>query len=202
MSQPFDYRRFYDRFSLVYAEFMAVLPMWRRYTETVLPWLPDTGCVLEIGPGPGLLHTMLARKYPCAVGLDLSRGMLRQTRKRLALIRKPARLVNANAERLPLAANAFDGIALTFVFSAVPDGDSAMHEIARVLRPGGIVALVDACEPRDQNPVAMWLARQWKRFGDVMRDEAALMRAAGLDVIECREFGAFNSIRITVGRKA
>jgi hypothetical protein len=34
-----------------------------------------------------------------------------------------------------------------------------------------------------------------------MRDEAALMRAAGLEVIEKREFGAFHSIRITVGRK-
>jgi hypothetical protein len=34
-----------------------------------------------------------------------------------------------------------------------------------------------------------------------MRDEAALMREAGLTVIEHKEFGAFNSIRLVVGQK-
>jgi hypothetical protein len=41
----------------------------------------------------------------------------------------------------------------------------------------------------------------WTLFWYQMRDEATLMRAAGLEVIENREFGAFHSIRITVGRK-
>jgi hypothetical protein len=64
-----------------------------------------------------------------------------------------------------------------------------------------VIALVDACEPENGNRVALWLARQWERFGDHMRDESALMRAAGLEIVERREFGAFSSIRLTVGRK-
>jgi len=201
MSKPFDYRRMYDRLAPFYAAALWVLPMWRRYTETVLPWLPEDGAILEIGPGPGVLLRQIAARHPFAVGFDLSPGMLRQAQQRLRRAGRPARLVRGDAHHLPFAAASFGGIALTFTFSAFPDGERAMREMARALRPGGVIALVDACEPADRNRVAMWLARQWERFGDFMRDEAALMRAAGLDVIERREFGAFHSIRLTVGRK-
>jgi ubiquinone/menaquinone biosynthesis C-methylase UbiE len=200
MTEPTDYRRLYDRLAPFYAPAMRLLPMWRRYTETVLPWLPAEGTVLEIGPGPGVLLRQIAARSRAAVGVDLSPGMLVRARDRLRRAGHPARLVQGDIARLPFAPHTFDGIALTFMFSAVPDGSAAMREMARVLRPGGVIALVDACEPADHNRVALWLARQWERFGDFMRDESALMRAAGLDIIEQREFGAFNSIRITVGR--
>lgn len=201
MSHAFNYRRFYDAVSGIYAWGMWLLPMWRRYTEAALPWLPESGTILEIGPGAGLLHTLLARKYAATLALDLSTGMLHETRRRLTQIGKPARLVQAQAEHMPLRSGSLNGIVLTFVFSAIPDGAGTMRDFARVLRPGGRLVIVDACEPADGNPVALWLARQWERFGDSMRDEAALMRAAGLDIVHCREFGAFNSIRITVGQK-
>ncbi|GAB4420752.1 MAG: hypothetical protein Kow00106_17390 [Anaerolineae bacterium] len=199
---PFDYRRFYDRLAPWYALAMRLLPMWRRYTEAALPWLPDGGAILEIGPGPGVLLTRLAAQYPLVVGLDLSPAMLQQAQRRLRRARLPVRLVRGDGQRLPFAPQCFDGLILTFAFSAFPGGEQAMSEMVRVLRPGGVIALVDACEPQDGNRVARWLARQWTRFGDFMRDEAALMRAANLQVIEQREFGAFHSIRLTVGKKA
>jgi ubiquinone/menaquinone biosynthesis C-methylase UbiE len=199
VNPTFDYRRFYDRLSAFYAAGLYLIPAWRRYTESVLPWLPTDGALLEIGPGPGLLHRRFAAHYPFAVGFDLSPGMLRQTQRRLHRLDLPARLVRGDAVRLPFSAGTFDGIALTFVFSAIPDGALAMTEIARVLRPGGRVALVDACRPADGNRIANWLANQWERLGDFMRDESDLMQAAGLAIVERREFGAFNSIRLTVG---
>jgi ubiquinone/menaquinone biosynthesis C-methylase UbiE len=200
MSKPTDYRRLYDRLAPFYAPAMQLFPMWRRYTEAVLPWLPADGAILEIGPGPGVLLQNIAARSAGAVGLDLSPGMLVRARDRLRRAGVSARLAQGNIVQLPFAAHSFDGIALTFMFSAVPDGPAAMGELARVLRPGGVIALVDACEPADHNRIAVWLAHQWERFGDFMRDESALMRAAGLDIVEQREFGAFHSIRITVGR--
>ena len=200
MSKATDYRRLYDRLAPFYAPAIRLLPMWRRYTEAVLPWLPEDGVLLEIGPGPGVLLTQIAARPGVAVGLDLSPGMLVRAQDRLRRAGHPARLVQGDIVQLPFAAHTFDGIALTFMFSAVPDGPAAMGELARVLRPGGVIALVDACEPADHNRMAMGLARLWERFGDFMRDESALMRAAGLDVVEQREFGAFHSVRITVGR--
>jgi ubiquinone/menaquinone biosynthesis C-methylase UbiE len=109
--------------------------------------------------------------------------------------------VEGDAARLPFQTASFDGIATTFAFSAIPDGAGAMREMARVLRPGGVLSLVDAGVPSDANPLGVGLARLWELFGDFMRDEATLMRAAGLQVMLRREFGAFNSIRLVVGQK-
>jgi hypothetical protein len=64
------------------------------------------------------------------------------------------------------------------------------------------VILVDACYPDNGNRIARGLGHLWELFGDQLRDEAGLMCQAGFDVIMRREFGAFNGIRLTVGRKA
>ncbi len=202
MSKPFNYKRFYDWLAPIYAAAQGLFPMWRRYTEAAPPWLPPTGAVLEIGPGPGLLLQKLAGRHPLAVGLDLSPGMLRESKRRLRRAHRYTRLVQGNAIHLPFAPGSFDGIVTTFAFSAIPDGPAAMSEMARVLRPGGVLALVDAGYPSDGNRVGSALARLWELGGDFMRDEAGLMRQAGLDVIQRREFGAFDSIRLVVSRKA
>jgi ubiquinone/menaquinone biosynthesis C-methylase UbiE len=201
MKRPFKYRRFYDWLAPIYATAQRLLPMWRRYTEEALPWLPPTGAVLEIGPGPGLLLEKLAGRHPLAVGLDLSPGMLREASRRLRRAHRRTRLVRGDATHLPFAPDSFEGVATTFAFSAIPDGLTAMGEMARVLCPAGVLALVDAGYPSDRNRIGMGLARLWELGGDFMRDEAALMGQAGLEVIVRRELGAFNSIRLVVGRK-
>jgi len=166
-----------------------------------LPWLPETGAVLEIGPGPGLLLAQLAARYPLAAGLDLSAGMLRQAGRRLRQAHLPARLSRGDATRLPFASGSLDAVATTFALSAIPDGLAAVREMARVIRRRGTLALVDAGYPSDGNPLGVGLCKLWELGGDFMRDEAALMEAAGLEVVVRREFGAFNSIRLVVGRK-
>ena len=201
MSKPFNYQRFYDWLSPVYATALCLLPMWRRYTEEVLPWLPPTGGVLEIGPGPGLLLEKLAGRHRLAAGLDLSPGMLRQAQRRLRHAHRHTRLVRGDATHMPFESHSLDSIATTFAFSAIPAGLTAMREMTRVLCPNGILALVDAGYPSDGNRIGTALARLWELGGDFMRDEAALMRQTGLEIILRREFGAFNSIRLVVGRK-
>jgi len=201
MSRPFNYGRFYDWLAPFYAAGQRLFPMWRHYTEAVLPWLPPTGDVLEIGPGPGVLLEKLAGRHPLAVGFDLSAGMLRQARQRLRRAQRRARLVRGDAVRLPFSSDSFDAVATTFALSAIPDGLGAVREMTRVLRPAGVLALVDAGYPGDGNRAGSALAKLWELGGDFMRDEAALMAEAGLEVILRREFGAFKGIRLVVGRK-
>ena len=193
--------RLYDLMAPFYGPAWRAIRPWWQYSAAALPWLPERGAVLEIGPGPGLLHEQLARRCDLLVGLDISAGMLHRTKARLAARYLPVRLVRGDAQSLPFARASFDAIVMTFVFSAIPDGERAMREFARVLRPGGVLVIVDACIPADRNTPARVLARMWTLFGDQMRDEAALMRTAGLKVMEKREFGAFHSIRLTAGRK-
>jgi ubiquinone/menaquinone biosynthesis C-methylase UbiE len=202
VGKGFDNRRFYDLIAPIYAIGIRLIPVWRHYTEQALPWLPPTGAILEIGPGPGLLLAQLAGRYPLTFGLDLSPGMIREARRHLRRANLTVRLVRGEATRLPFATGSFEGIATTFTFSAIPDGLAAISEMARVLRPAGLLVLVDAGVPSDGNLFGTGLTKLWELFGDFMRDEAALMREAGLEVVERREFGAFNSIRLVVGRKS
>ena len=201
MSRPFNYRRFYDALAPMYATGQRLLPMWRRYTEEVLPWLPPVGKILEIGPGPGVLLEKMAGRHPLAVGIDLSPAMLREAQRRLRRAHRRTCLVEGNAIHLPFASASLDGIATTFAVSAIPDGLGAVREMARVLRPDGILALVDAGYPPDGNPYGSTLARLWELGGDFMRDEAALMRQAGLEIVVQREIGAFDHVRLVVGHK-
>jgi ubiquinone/menaquinone biosynthesis C-methylase UbiE len=202
MNGLFSQRRFYDLLAPVYAAGQRLLPMWRRYTEEALPWLPPTGDVLEIGPGPGVLLEKLAGRHPLAVGFDLSPGMLREAQRRLRRAHRYTRLVRGDATRLPFASGSLDGIVTTFTLSAIPDGLAAVREMARLLRPTGVLTLVDAGYPSDGNRAGAALAWLWELGGDFMRDEAALMVEAGLEIVLQREFGAFNSIRLVVGRKS
>ena len=207
------YQQMYDRLAPFYAGAMRLLPVWRTYTEAVLPWLdqvPADGSVLEIGPGPGVLLTQLARRFRVVVGIDLSTGMLTRADSRLRKAGLPCRLVQGDAVHLPFPENTFDAIALTFTFSAIPDGLGAMREMARVLRDaepdqrgqGGLIALVDAGVPDDHNLIGVGLAHMWEQFDDFMREEADLMRQAGLQVLQRRQFGAFGGIRLVIGRKS
>lgn len=197
----FPYQRFYDSLAWIYGAAMRAIRPWLAYARQSLPWLPTEGRVLEIGHGPGLLLEELASRYALAAGLDLSLGMIRQARRRLQRAGLPARLVRGDAVALPYRTGSFDGIVATFTLSAIPDGGAAMREMARVLRPGGMLSLVDACLPPDGNLVGTALARLWTLLGDHMRHEAELMRQAGFEVVERREFGAFHGIRLVAGRK-
>jgi ubiquinone/menaquinone biosynthesis C-methylase UbiE len=199
--KPLNYQRLYDGMSTIYVPLMRLFPMWRRYIQPALPFLDQKQSVLEIGPGPGLLHEQIARSHAFTAGVDLSAGMLRHTQRHLLRQKLTPRLVQANAIQLPFEDDTFDGIVLTFVFSAIPDGAAALREMQRVLRPQGVLVLIDACVPSNGNVMARGLGRLWALFGDRLRDEAALMRAVGFHIIECKEYGAFHSIRLTVAGK-
>ena len=196
-----NYQRLYDRMAPFYGVFWERVRPWRQYTEAVLPELPEGDAILEVGAGPGVLHTQLAERYPLAVDCDLSFAMLGKTQKRLLENGQPARLVQGYAETLPFAPDSFAVVTMTFVFSAIPDGPAAMRAFHRVLRPGGLLILVDAGIPSDGNLPGRMMARTWELFGDFMRDEAALMQQAGFEIVKRREFGVFSGIRLVVGRK-
>ena len=196
-----DYERLYDRLAPVYGFLWERIGPWLRYTRRALPLLEGTTRVLELGPGPGVLHREIAEGRPLTVGLDISQRMLQRAQERLRRANVQADLIRGDAVRLPMADASVDAVVATFVLSAIPDGVGALREAGRVLCPGGLVVLVDAGYPSDGNLGGRFLAWLWTLFGDVLRDEAELMRQAGLEVVEREEFGAFRGIRLVVGRK-
>ncbi|MFA5708022.1 MAG: class I SAM-dependent methyltransferase [Mycolicibacterium sp.] len=84
--------------------------------------------------------------YPDSValtGIDWSEQMLDLARGRAAELGHPATLQQADAHHLPFDDASFDTVVCTFGLCAIPDHTQALNEMARVLRPGGKLILVD-----------------------------------------------------------
>lgn len=117
--------------------------------------------VLDIGCGTGSLLAELVERGPGPglrlVGLDLSPAMLAEARHKL-----PPRvaLVEGSAERLPFVAGSFDVVVSTSVYHFWRRPERALSEIARVLRPGGFLALTDWCD----DYWSCWLCDRWLRL--------------------------------------
>ncbi|MHB8449426.1 MAG: class I SAM-dependent methyltransferase [Mycobacteriales bacterium] len=90
--------------------------------------------VLDVGCGNGTYLSVLAARQVRAVGVDLSLGMLR--------VAGHAAVVNADAVALPFADGAFDAVLAPHMLYHVADRSAAVHELRRVLTPGGSLVAV------------------------------------------------------------
>ncbi|HEX7277411.1 MAG TPA: ubiquinone/menaquinone biosynthesis methyltransferase [Acidimicrobiales bacterium] len=116
---------------------------WRKKTVRSLG-LPPGSVVLDLACGTGDLCRVLESAGYRPVGVDRSAGML-------AAARTSAPLVRGDALALPAAGGSVDGIVCGFALRNVLGLDLFFAECARVLRPGGRVALLEVAVPA--NPV-------------------------------------------------
>jgi demethylmenaquinone methyltransferase/2-methoxy-6-polyprenyl-1,4-benzoquinol methylase len=117
---------------------------WRRTARRALHPRPGDR-VLDLGCGTGDLGRPLAARAR-VVGVDLSRPMLLRARAKAGAGAGLA-LIEGSAFALPFRAGAFDGAVSGFVLRNLRDLGAAFDELARVVRPGGDVALVDITGP-------------------------------------------------------
>jgi ubiquinone/menaquinone biosynthesis C-methylase UbiE len=138
----------------------------------------DSGRLLDIGTGTGRVLELLAPRISQGIGVDASKAMLALARSRLArvgLTHCSVRL--ADMYRLPLTEASFDIAVVQMVLHYAEDPPGVLAEVARVLRPGGRLIVIDlAHHSRDE--LVTRLAHRWAGFTDVsMR---ALMEDAGM----------------------
>ncbi|MEO8470463.1 MAG: methyltransferase domain-containing protein [Chloroflexota bacterium] len=115
-----------------------------RYSRLLSPQLADFAGVrsgqrvLDIGCGPGALTSeLVARVGPSAVAaVDPSAQFVAAARER----HPGVEVVQASAEQLPFPAAAFDAAIAQLVVHFMPDPIKGLAEMARVTRPGGVVA--------------------------------------------------------------
>lgn len=169
-------RAMFDRISARYDRVNAVLTfgldsLWRRRTLRDAALAPRS-VVVDLACGTGDFVELLAREGHVAVGVDLSHGMLVAGHHRLA----GARFVEADATVLPFADGSVDAVTCGFALRNFVDLDAVLRECARVLRPGGVLALLEVAEPR--NPLlraghAFYFRRIVPLIGGLMSDRAA-----------------------------
>ena len=116
---------------------------WRRRTVRRLD-LPDGSVVLDLACGTGDLCRNLERAGLAPIGMDLSWGML-------AAARTGAPLVHGDALRLPVPDGAADGVTCGFALRNLTGLEPFFAELARALRPGGRIAILEVDSP--SNPL-------------------------------------------------
>ena len=114
----------------------------RATARFVVPLLEAAGVesgtrLLDVACGPGHLAAAAAAKGAKPVGLDAAEGMVAVARARYAEIE----FQRGDAERLPFGDASFDAVVAGFVVNHLPCPERALAEFARVVRPGGRVAV-------------------------------------------------------------
>lgn len=119
---------------------------WRRRTVRTLDLGPGS-VVLDLACGTGDFCRELQKHDLSPVGLDLSFGML-------AAARTTAPLAQADALQLPMPDASVDGVTCGFALRNLKALEPFFVELARVVRPGGRIALLEVAEP--PNRVLRW----------------------------------------------
>jgi demethylmenaquinone methyltransferase/2-methoxy-6-polyprenyl-1,4-benzoquinol methylase len=130
---------------------------WRDRTARLVPPGPASdGPILDLCTGTGDLALTYDRDAKGAVpivGADFSHEMLVRAVKKAAAAGAADRVkfVEADAQALPFSDDTFQLVTIAFGLRNVTDTDRGLHEMVRVTRPGGRVAVLEFSKPR--NPV-------------------------------------------------
>ncbi len=194
-------------------------PRWRRMLVATIAPRPGER-VLDVATGTGLVAMALARSGCEVVALDQSEPMLSVARTRLAHageLARRVRFVTGEAERLPFEDGEFDALTFTYLLRYVDDRSATLRELARVLKPGGRIGMVEFGVPSQAPLRALWrvhtrafmpllgrmVSPAWLEVGRFLGpsieelyarepDPAALWRANGIEDVHERRpsFGA------------
>jgi demethylmenaquinone methyltransferase/2-methoxy-6-polyprenyl-1,4-benzoquinol methylase len=197
-------------------------PLWRRFLVARLP--RDGGHVLDVATGTGLVAAELLRRGHRVTGVDQSAEMLKCARQRFG---DQVGLVEASAEAMPFADATFDHLTVTYLLRYVDDPGATLAELARVTRPGGVVASLEFGVPdglarpawelyvRAGLPLAGRALRNgWRQVGDFLgasireyweqyplARQLELWSAAGIEDVEVRRLSLGGGV-VMWGRRA
>ena len=147
---------------------------WRRRTAHLVP--PGGGPILDVCTGTADLALAYWREgggHVRVVGADFCRPMLVQGERKIrkAGASESVSLVEADATRLPFAADVFEVVCVAFGLRNVCDTDRALCEMVRVCRPGGRVAVLEFALPQArplQSVYGWYFRRLLPRIGQVL----------------------------------
>jgi demethylmenaquinone methyltransferase/2-methoxy-6-polyprenyl-1,4-benzoquinol methylase len=141
---------------------------WRRRSFNAL-CLPAGSRILDLACGTGDFCRLLLSRGMKAVGLDMSSGML-------GMARCESPLVLGDALELPFSEGSFDGVVCGFGLRNFADIPSVATELARVVRPGGRIALLEVSIPSSAIARAgyqAWFEHAVPAIGGLLSDPAA-----------------------------
>ena len=181
---------------------------WRRAMWRAVP--EDARAVLDLCTGSGVSLPGLVRPGRLVLGMDVSLRMLERAAEGTRYQGWAPRLACADGFRLPLRAGTLDAVTIAFGARNLRPRAAALAELERVLRPGGMLVVLEATAP-GPGPFApfhtFWARRIIPLLGRLSRDPSAYrylsesifefgsgeefercLHAAGFAVVERRSF--------------
>jgi demethylmenaquinone methyltransferase / 2-methoxy-6-polyprenyl-1,4-benzoquinol methylase len=146
----------YDRYARLLS--LGQDPRWRSFLVSRVEARPED-TILDVATGTAAVALELARRYGCrVVGVDQSAEMLAagRARVRAAGLNDRVELGEARAEALPYEDDTFAGLTFAGLLRYVDDPGATLRELARVVRPGGPVAMLDFFVPPSPPVRAAW----------------------------------------------
>lgn len=123
---------------------LSQIAVFREQAAQLTAGLPDGAGVLEVAPGPGYLAIEIARLGRFQVtGLDISRTMVEIATENAAAAGVEVDFRHGDATAMPFADESFDLIVCQAAFKNFRRPVSALNEMHRVLRPGGVAVIQD-----------------------------------------------------------
>ncbi len=165
---------------------------YSRYRR-IRPLLFDgmSGRILDAGVGTGR-NALFYPRGASVVGIDFSAAMLARAERRRAQSAAPIELREMDVTNLDFSPAFFDAAVATFLFCVLANDQqvTALRELRRVVRPGGIIRLLEYVRPRNQLrrlSVAIWQPWvSWAYGAGFDRNTAAHIPAAGLELLDAR----------------
>jgi ArsR family transcriptional regulator len=159
----------------------------REFDLRALPALLDDDWVLgDLGCGTGEVAAGLAPFVARVIAVDASESMLEAARQRLAGAEN-VDLRQGQLEELPIADAELDAATVMLVLHHSGDPQAQLHEVARSLKPGGRLLLVDML-PHDHDEYRKQMGHVWLGFEPEQIEE--MLAAAGFDRIRVRPLEA------------
>ncbi len=124
---------------------------WRRAMVDQVARAPRAGqVILDVASGTAGVAIQLARRTSATVvGIDLTEQMLRQGLRNVTAAGQSGhvRLLAGRAEQLPFPDATFDALTFTYLLRYVDDPQATLAELARVVKPGAVVASLEFLAP-------------------------------------------------------
>jgi len=132
-------------------------PRWRRFLVSRVNAIPGSW-VLDAASGTGLVARELATRNLRVAALDPSPAMVRRGVEavRAEGLEDRVHFLGGRAEELPFADETFDAVTFTYLLRYVADPAATVAELARVLRPGGVMASLEFHVPERAWAHAGW----------------------------------------------